>query len=163
MSGAPGLLATGTGVLKALQTLRALGRGQRGRRRQLLTGLGELLDATLLHTRDGVAPRAVIRTLDPGPMAEILASDLDFKTLRRGNIAAATTRGVGFYKRYVGWSTERLYAHIYRTLAELRGLAELRRLAELAPDDHVRLDRRLGNLQKLIVLFIWHVGEAADC
>ncbi len=157
MSGAPGLLATGTGVLKALQTLRALGRGQRGRRRQLLTGLGELLDATLLHTRDGVAPRAVIRTLDPGPMAQILASDLDFRTLRRGNITAATTRGVGFYKRYVGWSTERLYAHIYRKLAELR------RLAELAPDDHVRLDRRLGNLQKLIVLFIWHVGEAADC
>ncbi len=157
MSGASGLLATGTGVLKALQTLRALGRGQRGRRRQLLTGLGELLDATLLHTRDGVAPRAVIRTLDPGPMAQILASDLDFRTLSRGNITAATTRGVGFYKRYVGWSTERLYAHIYRKLAELR------RLAELAPDDHVRLDRRLGNLQKLIVLFIWHVGEAADC
>ena len=157
MSGAAGLLATGTAVLKALQTLRVLGRDERGRRRRLLTGLGELLDATLLHTRDGVPPRDVIRTLDPGPMAELLASDLDFRTLKRGTVSASTTRGVGFYKRYVGWSTERLYAHIYRKLAELK------RLAELAPDDHVRLDRRLANLQKLIVLFIWHVGEAADC
>ena len=90
-------------------------------------------------------------------MAEILASDLDFRTLRRGRVSASTTRGVGFYKRYVGWSTERPYAHIYRKLAELK------RLAELAADDHVRLDRRLMNLQKLLVLFIWHVGEAADC
>ncbi len=157
MSSAGGIVATGSAVLKALQTLRTMGKGERGRRRKLLAGLGEILDATLLHTRDGVEAGAVIRTLDPKPMADLIASDLDFRSLRRGAVSAATTRGVGFYKRYVGWSTERLYTHIYRKLAELK------RIADLPPGEGIRLDRRLANLQKLIVLFIWHVGHAADC
>ncbi len=157
MSSAGGIVATGTAVLKALQTLRIMSRGERGRRRQLLAGLGEILDATLLHSRDGVDAATVIRTLDPKPLADLIASDLDFRNLKRGRVTQATTRGVGFYRRYVGWSTERLYTHVYRKMAELK------RMADLPPDAGIRLDRRLVNLQKLVVLFIWHVGEAADC
>jgi hypothetical protein len=157
MSNGGAVLASGTAVLKALETLRGLNRGERGRRRKLLAGLGELLDATLLHTRDGADARAVLATLDPSPMAELLGSDLDFRRLKRGPVAAGTTRGVGFYRRYVGWSTERLYAHIYRKTAELK------RLATLPENPRIRLDQRLRNLQKLIVLFIWHVGAEPDC
>jgi hypothetical protein len=133
-------------------TVDALVRGRRGAARALLFELQKNINLIYLWRNDGVSPEKIIGRLETRQYESALSAGFDFSSLKRKVVLQATAGGVPGLMPYVGWSTEQLCENIYLKIHALKTLVEIDSRRSPA-----RLNARLHNLLKLMLLFIRHI------
>lgn len=148
-------LTTVSTAAAVVQTLHALIKSSRGRKRMLLLELQHNLGVIDMYVTGRSPLNSVIGKLDIQYLKAALESDFDFNKLKRGRVNKRAAGDVAQYKGYVGWTTERLFSSIYLKISLLQQI--------IAIDPHssqYRPSVRLLNIRKLIVLLIRHIGTA---
>lgn len=135
-----------------LQVLDELIKRTRRTKRALLLELRRNIGLIGLYTEGDAPIDKVIAKLETKQMRAALESGFNFKSLKKGGIKKSTAGDVPQDKRYVGWTTERLFTSIYLRIKELQTIVEI------DPDNEkFRKSVRLLNIRKLIILLLKHV------
>ena len=136
----------------SVNTLTALIKRSKGKRRALLLELRANL--SLLHEflKSDLEPDATVRQLEIETFRSLWGSNFSFAALQRRRVSKACASGVRSLERYAGWPTERLFETLYGRIAHLK------KLVEIGYDPaRVRLRRRLQNLFLLLLLVVRHL------
>jgi hypothetical protein len=146
------LIAGISAATAAVNTVSALVKRAKGRRRALLLELREnlaLLQESLSH---GLDPDETVRRLEEEVFRSLWSTNFSFAALQRRRVDRASARGFTFLERYVGWRTERLFETLYARIRHLK------KIVEIGYDPgRVRMRRRLGNLLLLHLLLVRHL------
>ena len=96
----------------------------------------------------------VIQKLETDKLEKALDSDFKFTTIKRGKVKQESTGGIGFFEKYIDWTTEELFGNLFLKIDVLK------KFEEMQPEHfHVRKNVRLINILKLIKLIIIHIDE----
>lgn len=144
-----GSLSNITGVLGTIDNLL---KGSRGSKRALLLELEGNLRLARLGKKGNVSADKLIRRLETDALRKAMESGFNFSSLKSGKVRRQIVGDATQMQRYVGWSTEKLFSNIYLKIRELQNIVEL------APDsDHFRVNVRLRNIFRLMVLLVRHI------
>lgn len=128
-------------------------RKSRGRKRKLLIELLTNIEMIDLYT-EGEAPIIeVIKRLESRSFEEAIESNFNFKSFKAGKIKENLIE-TPQHKSYLGWSTERLFTHIYVKIKTLKTLVDID-----PQNEKYRKSVRLINLRKLMILLLKHVSS----
>ena len=96
----------------------------------------------------------VIEKLEIEYLQKVLHSDFEFTTIKRGKVKKVSTGDIAFFNKYIGWTTEALFANLYVKIKTLKNFTDMQ-----PKNYHVRKNVRLINVLKLIKLIIIHIDE----
>lgn len=110
------------------------------------------MDLLYLFLDDENKYKTIINKLDTRVYAAASENGFDFNTIKKGKVSARLLSDVKQLKPYAGWTTEELFDNIYLRINQLKNIVEI------APDNkNFRLNVRLKNLHKMMVLLVKHV------
>lgn len=136
----------------AAKIIQSLLKDTRGTQRSILLELRKNMDLLYLFLDDESKYRTVINKLDMRVYTAASESGFDFNSIKKGKVNARLLNNVKQLKPYTGWTTEALFDNIYLRIHQLKNIIEI------APDSkNFRLNVRLKNLHKMMVLLIKHV------
>ena len=135
-----------------LETIDSLIKGTRGRKRALLLELRRNIGLIGLYTEGNSPIDSVITKLETKHLEAALESNFSFNSLKKGKVRKSTTGDVPQYRKYVGWTTERLFSSIYLKIKELQTIVEIDPYNE-----RYRKSVRLLNIRKLMILLLKHI------
>ena len=135
-------------------TVRSLVQESTGTKRMLLLELESNIELILSYGRSDLPINSVIAKLETKEMEEALKSGFDVNSLKRSKVSQEIVGDQSQYKRYVGWTTEKLLSNI---VVKIRGL---KTTVEMDPDNvKIRKRVRLINILKLTLLLIKHINS----
>jgi len=144
-----GSLSNVTSVLGAVQSLL---KGSRGTRRSLLLELEGNIRLALLGKRGEIPVEKLVQRLETDVLRRAMESGFKFSSLKSGKVKKQVAGDSPQMQRYVGWSTEKLFANLYLKIRELQNIVAL------DPDsDHFRVTVRLKNIFRLMLLLVRHI------
>lgn len=149
----PGTILTGISTTASvLKILDSLIKRTRGRKRALLIELRSNIQLIDLYTEGDLPIDKVVARLETSHIRTALESNFNFNSLKRGKLKRSTTGNVPQFRRYAGWTTERLFSNIY---LKIKGLQTI---IEIDPDnERFRKSVRLINIRKLMLLLLKHI------
>lgn len=149
----PGSILSGlSSITGVLSTIDSLLKGSRGAQRSLLLELEGNVRLILLDKKGTIAVEKLVKRLETDATRKAMESGFNFRSLKSGKVKTRTAGDSPRLQRYVGWSTEKLFANIYLKIKELQNIVAL------DPDsDHFRVTVRLKNIFSLMILLIRHI------
>ena len=136
----------------AAKIIQSLLKDTRGTKRSILLELRKNMDLLYLFLNDESKYKTVINKLDTRVYMSASESGFDFNTIKKGKVSVRLLSDVKQLKPYAGWTTEELFDNIYLRINQLKNIVEI------APDSkNFRLNVRLKNLHKMMVLLVKHV------
>ena len=135
-----------------IKTIDSLIKGTRGRKRALLLELRHNIGVIDLYTEGNSPIDSVIAKIETEQLKAALESNFDFGSLKRSKVKKRTAGKTPQYKRYIGWTTEKLFSSIYLRIKELQTIVEIDPYNE-----RYRKSVRLINIRKLIILLLKHI------
>jgi len=142
-------LSSAASVTRAIQSLL---KDTRGTRRSILLELRKNMDLLFLFLNDESKYKSVINRLETRAYTTASEAGFDFNSIKKARVSANLPRDIKQLQPYVGWTTEELFDNIYLRIQQLK------HIIEIAPDSqNFRLNVRLKNLYKMMVLLIKHV------
>ncbi len=101
--------------------------------------------------RAGIGGAEIVAGLEDRQFIAALAAGMDLNDIRKARLSGNTFAGIDEFKKYAGWSTERLIKKVYARIATLKRL--------LAVDASIDFSRKLQYLFKLLLLIIAHIDN----
>jgi hypothetical protein len=142
-------LSSATSAAKIIQSLL---KDTRGTRRAILLELKKNMDLLFLFLDDESKYRSVINKLETRAYTSANEGGFDFNTIKKGKVSKRILGEVKQLQPYAGWTTEELFENIYLRINQLKNIIEI------APESRkFRLNVRLKNLHKMMVLLIKHI------
>lgn len=136
----------------AAKIIQSLLKNTRGTERSILLELRKNMDLLYLFLDDESKYKTVINKLDTRVYAAASENGFDFNTIKKGKVSVKLLNDVKQLKPYAGWTTEELFDNIYLRINQLKNIVEI------DPDNkNFRLNVRLKNLHKMMVLLVKHV------
>ncbi len=130
-------------------------RNARGHKRAVLRELQENIHLLMIAREEKLPPEKVIPRLERKNYLYASDSGFNFKLLRRSALKSHATGGLPQFKKYIGWSTERLLENIYLKVKQVQVLVEIGK-----PAPQVNLEIRMEYLLRLMILFLKHIQES---
>jgi hypothetical protein len=127
-------------------------RNSRGHKRAILRELKENLDLLMMTRDEKVSPEKAIPRLSQKYYLSAADAGFNFKQIKRSSLKEKTTRGVLQFKKYIGWSTERLLENIYLKIRYLQNILEMG-----SKETRVNLNLRVEYLIRLMILVFYHI------
>jgi hypothetical protein len=151
-------LGTFTDLIKmvdsVLDTIRSWVQESTGTKRMLLLELESNIELILSYGRSDLPINSVIAKLETKEMEEALKSGFDVNSLKRTKVSPEVAGEQSQYKRYVGWTTEKLFSNI---VVKIR---DLKTTVEMDPENvKIRKRVRLINILKLMLLLTKHINS----
>lgn len=137
---------------KMVKTVDSVIKNAKGYKRALLRELKENLNLLLLVRNKHFSAGKVIPKLQTKNYLAASDAGFNFKLVKRAPLQGKTTRGVPQFKRYLNWSTERLFENIYLKINQLQSVIELG-----TDPSNFDLDIRVENLTRLMILLLNHI------
>jgi hypothetical protein len=152
----PGAIFSGlSSAAAAARALKELLQRSKGPRRALLLELKKNLLLLDLHARGNGSVDQVVNRLETARYEQAVASEFDFSSFSRRKVNAEAVRGSPALRPYVCWTTEQLFESVYLKIHALKNLAAL----GARRGGRVRMDTRLRNLVRLMLLLLRHIGS----
>jgi hypothetical protein len=137
-----------------LDTVRSWVQESTGTKRMLLLELESNIELILSFGRSDLPINSVIAKLETKEMEKALKSGFDVNSLKRSKVSPEIVGEQSQYKRYVGWTTERLFSNI---VVKIR---DLKTTVEMDPENvKIRKRVRLINILKLMLLLTKHINS----
>ncbi len=130
-------------------------RRNKGLKRMLLIEMKKNIE-TIGLLDEGMVIDQVILSLETKQLEKAFDSGFDFNSYRllKPKVNADLAGDNAFYKRYVGWSFERLFENIYIKIDTLQ------KLARIGPQvENINKTARLNNILRLITLLLLHIDR----
>lgn len=141
-------------VEKLAKTIERVVKNSKGHKRAILRELQENIHLLFLAKNQQLPVRKVIEKLERKNYLAAADTGFNFKLIKRSRLKNETIKEVPQFKKYVGWSTERLLENIYLKVKQLQDMADL------DPEQKsLNLQIRLENLLRLMLLFMQHVNQ----
>jgi len=130
-------------------------RRNRGRKRMLLIEMKKNLE-TIALLDEGVSIDKIILNLETVQLEKAFDSGFDFNSFRllKPKVNADIAGSNPFYKRYVGWSFEKLFESIFIKMDTLQKIARMG-----SEEVNINKTARLNNILRLISLLLLHIEE----
>ena len=139
-------------VEKLAKNLDSLLKNSRGHKRAILREMQENINLLLLAKNRQLPAGKVIEKLDRRNYLAAADAGFNFKLIKRSALKKETVKDVPQFKKYIGWSTERLLENIYLKVKQLQDIAAI------DPEQKsLNLQIRLENLLRLMMLLLQHV------
>jgi hypothetical protein len=136
----------------AAKIIQSLLKDTRGTRRAILLELRKNIDLLFLFLDDESKYQSVINRLETRAYTSASESGFDFNTIKKSKVSTRILGEVKQLQSYAGWTTEELFENIYLRINQLKNIIEI------APESRkFRLNVRLKNLHKMMVLLIKHI------
>lgn len=136
----------------AARIIQSLLKDTRGTRRAILLELRKNIDLLFLFLDDENKYISVIKKLETAAYTSASQGGFDFNTIKKGKVSVRILGEVKQLQPYAGFTTEELFENIYLRINQLKNIAEI------APESTAfRLNVRLKNLHKMMVLLIKHI------
>lgn len=139
---------------KIASSLYKLITGNRGLKRTVAIELKENIELIRLFVENGVEPQELIPKINEKAFRHALAEGFNFNSLKRSKIDPKSTKNIAQLKKYHGWDTQRVFENVYQKVATIKNVAAIKN-----SEKPVRIDIRLNNLFKLMVMLATHIGE----
>ena len=97
----------------------------------------------------GMRSAKIVAGLEDEQFLAALAAGMDLNSMQRSRLSTKTFAGIDEFKKYAGWSTERLIKKAYERIGTLKKL--------LALDTGIDFSRKVQYLFKLLLLIIAHI------
>lgn len=137
---------------KMAKSVNAILKNTKGHKRAVLRELRENLNLLLLARKNQLLSDKVISKLERKNYLAASDAGFNFKLIKRSSLKEKTTRDVPQFKKYIGWSTERLLENIYLKVKQLQDIIEMQ-----VTFKSLNLNTRLENLTRLMILFLQHL------
>ena len=137
---------------KMAKSVNAILKNAKGHKRAVLRELRENLNLLLLARKNQLPSDKVISKLERKNYLAASDAGFNFKSIKRSSLKEKTTRDVPQFKKYIGWSTERLLENIYLKVKQLQDIIEMQVTVE-----SLNLNTRLENLTRLMILLLQHI------
>jgi len=137
---------------KMVKTVDSVIKNTKGHKRAILRELKENLNLLLLVRNEHFFAGKVIPKLQSKNYLVASDAGFNFKLIKRSPLQERTTRGVPQFKRYINWSTEKLFENIYLKIKQLQNMVELG-----SDSPQVDLNMRVENLTRLMILLLNHI------
>ncbi len=137
---------------KAGMTLRTLIKDRSGHKRKVLLELQENVDLINLAKVKAFDIDKVIKKLQRKNYLAGVEADFDFNSLKRSVLLEKSIKDVPQFKKYIGWSTERLFINIYRKVKQLQDIVEMD-----SENKNINKKARLENIYRMMLLMINHL------
>ncbi|MCK4894780.1 MAG: hypothetical protein KAT07_12465 [Calditrichia bacterium] len=137
---------------KMVKSMNAVLKNAKGHKRAVLRELKENLNLLLLSRKNQLPPDRVIPRLQCKNYIAAADAGFNFKSIKRSSLKEKTTRDVPQFKKYIGWSTERLLENIYLKVKQLQDIIDMQVAAK-----NLNIDARLENLTRLMILLFQHI------
>ncbi len=99
----------------------------------------------------GMSGAKIVAGMEDEQFLEALSAGMDLNSMRKASLSIKTFAGIDEFKKYTGWSTERLIKKAYERIATQKKL--------LATDAGIDFSRKLQYLFKLLLLIIAHIDN----
>jgi hypothetical protein len=127
-------------------------KNSKGHKRAILRELQENVNLLFLAKNNQLPAKKVIEKLERKNYLAAADAGFNFKLIKRSALKKETVKDVPQFKKYIGWSTERLLENIYLKVKQLQDMAAL------DPDQKtLNLQIRLENLLRLMLLLLQHM------
>jgi hypothetical protein len=137
---------------KMIKSLNAVLKNAKGHKRAVLRELQENLNLLLLVRKNQLPSHKVISKLERKNYLAASDAGFNFKSIKRASLKQKTTRGVPQFKKYIGWSTERMLENINLKIKQLQDILDIQLVS-----NNLNLNARLENLTRLMILFLQHL------
>jgi hypothetical protein len=137
---------------KMLKSVNAALKNSKGHKRAVLRELKENLNLLLLASKNKLPPDKVILKLERKNYLAAADAGFNFKSVKRSALKEKTTRGVPQFRKYIGWSTERLLENVYLKVRQLQDIIDMKVMSQ-----SINLNARLENLTRLMILLLQHI------
>jgi hypothetical protein len=137
---------------KVANNISSVIKNSRGHKRAVLRELHENLDLLLMIREKSASLEKVIPKLSLKYYIAAADSGFNFKQIKRGSLKEKTTCGVRQFKKYIGWSTERLFENIYLKVKYLQNFLELK-----SDMSDINFEMRVEYLTRMMILFFQHI------
>jgi hypothetical protein len=139
-------------VEKLAKNLDSLLKNSRGHKRAILREMQENINLLFLAKNRQLPAGKVIEKLERRNYLAAADAGFNFKLIKRSALKKETVKDVPQFKKYIGWSTERLLENIYLKVKQLQDIAAI------DPEQKsLNLQIRLENLLRLMMLLLQHV------
>jgi len=137
---------------KMAQSVNTILKNAKGHKRAVLRELKENLNLLLLAKKNQLPSDKVISKLERKNYLAASDAGFNFKSIKRSSLKQKTTRDVPQFKKYIGWSTERLLENIYLKVKQLKDIIDMQVVSK-----NLDLNTRLENLTRLMILLLQHI------
>ena len=137
---------------KAGLSLRALMKNDRGHKSKVLLELQENIDLISLAKEKQFDIDKVIAKLQRKYYIAAVEADFNFNSLNHSLLKENTIKSVPQFKKYLGWSTQRLFINIYRKVKQLQDIVEMD-----SKNKNINKEVRLENIYRMMVLIVNHL------
>jgi hypothetical protein len=137
---------------KIAHSVNAILKNAKGHKRAVLRELKENLNLLLLARKNQLPSDKVISKLERKNYLAASDAGFNFKSIKRSSLKQKTTRDVPQFKKYIGWSTERLLENIYLKVKQLKDIIDMQMVSK-----NLDLNTRLENLTRLMILLLQHI------
>ena len=144
-----------TDITSPLTMIDDIIRRNRGLKRMLLLEMRKNIE-TIDLLKEGVTIDDVILNLESKHLEKAFDSGFDFNSFRllKPKVNVDIVGENAFYKRYIGWTFERLFESIYIKIDVLQ------KITRVGPKDgHVNKTHRLNNILRLMTLLLLHIEK----
>ena len=140
-------------VTSPLKMIDDIIRRNRGRKRMLLIEMKKNLEAIALLD-EGISIDKVILSLETAQMEKAFGSGFDFNSFKllKPKVNAGIAGDNAFYRRYVGWSIEKLFESIYIKMDTLKKIVRMG-----SEGGKINKKARLFNVLRLTTLLLLHI------
>jgi hypothetical protein len=136
----------------AAKTIQSLLKNSRGLKRSLLLEVQKNLSLIYLFLNDEQKLVTIVKKLDLRVYEDAVKTNFDFNDIKKGKVSPRLVGDIKQLQPYIGWNTEQLFENIYLKIHQLKSIIEI------DPENRqFRLNVRLKNLYKMMVLLIKHV------
>ena len=137
---------------KIARTVDSIVKNSRGHKRAVLRELQENISLLLLVRTGQFPAHKVIPRLERKQYLAAADGGFNFRQIKRPSLREKTIRQVPQFKKYVGWSTERMLENIYIKVKQLQTIVEMERGRK-----NVNLELRTKYLLRLMILLLSHI------
>jgi hypothetical protein len=137
---------------KMAKSVNAILKNSKGHKRAVLRELKENLNLLLLARKNQLPSDKVISKLERKNYLAASDAGFNFKSIKRSSLKQKTTRDVPQFKKYIGWSTERLLENINLKIKQLQDIIDMQVVSK-----NLDLNTRLENLTRLMILLLQHI------
>lgn len=146
------VLGSLSNVSNVLNTVGSMVKGSRGTQRSLLLELESNIRLAQIGRKGKVSAEKLVQRLETGAIRKAMESGFNFSSLKSGKVKKSVAGDSLQLQRYIGWTTEKLFTNIYLRILELQNIVAL------DPDsDHFRVNIRLKNIFRLMLLLVRHI------
>ncbi|MBI9096861.1 MAG: hypothetical protein JEY91_00215 [Spirochaetaceae bacterium] len=121
-------------------------------KKMIMREIHENLDLITLWENNDFPIDKVIEKLSFRNYEKSQLDNFNFNSIKKSHLKEQTTRNVPQFRKYIGWSTEKLFENLYRKIKLLKVIIEMD-----SDNKKVNKSMRLRNIYKLMILILFHI------